>query len=345
MQQHIQTIVQHFFKKNSLYDVAEADLQQFTNDYPYAIIGQFLLAEKMRHENQDAFHDQALRTSLYFNNPAWLYWQLQEHPEANLEGLKAAITMTDEPIPEQEKVVVAYTEPATDDIAAIENKPAVSAPSFADPAMEHTAAIASQPAVEPTSTEQDISTAQPAEENKIIESKPAATEDFNSAVALAEAFSSKTEQPKQVEEKQDEEKQAPVQLQQATQPVINEIGFDPYHTIDYFASQGIKLKLEELAKDRLGQQLKSFTEWLRGMKRVGPAAINGAALDDTTQQAIQSIADTSNESKDIVTEAMAEVWVKQGNYRKAIAIYEKLSLQNPVKSPYFADRIQQLKAL
>ena len=308
MQQHIQSIVQHFFQKSSLHDVAEADLQQFTNDYPYAIIGQFLLAEKMRHDNQDAFHDQALRTSLYFNNPAWLYWQLQEHPEANLEGLKAAITMTDEPEPE-EKAVIAHTAPSTGDITAIENKTAPVL-NLSDPAEEHKAAIASQPV------------AQAIKEQKPAEQKTENKEEAQSAVALAEAAAAG-----------------------APQPVINEIGFDPYHTIDYFASQGIKLKLEELAKDKLGQQLKSFTEWLRGMKRVGPAAINGAALDDTTQQAIQSIADTSNESKDIVTEAMAEVWVKQGNYRKAIAIYEKLSLQNPVKSPYFADRIQQLKAL
>lgn len=319
MQQHIQTIVQHFFKENSLHDVAEADLQQFTNDYPYAIIGQFLLAEKMRHENQDSFHDQALRTSLYFNNPAWLYWQLQEHQEANLEGLKAAITMVDEP-PVEETKVVAETKPGTGEITAIENKPAegTTAPvvqksiSLEDPATGHIAAVGNQQSVK--------------QEAKVEEApkEAAKAEENTSAVALAEAVN------------------AP-----AAQPVINEIGFDPYHTIDYFASQGIKLKLEELAKDKLGQQLKSFTEWLRSMKRIGPAGINGAGaqLDETAQQAIQSIADTSIEGKDIVTEAMAEVWVKQGNYRKAIAIYEKLSLQNPVKSPYFADRIQQLKAL
>lgn len=294
-------------------------MQQFTNDYPYAIIGQFLLAEKMRHENQDSFHDQALRTSLYFNNPAWLYWQLQEHQEANLEGLKAAITMVDEP-PVEETKVVAETKSTTGEITAIENKPAeeTKAPvvqksiSLEDPAAGHIAAVGNQQSVK--------------QEAKVEEApkEAAKAEENTSAVALAEAVN------------------AP-----AAQPVINEIGFDPYHTIDYFASQGIKLKLEELAKDKLGQQLKSFTEWLRSMKRIGPAGINGAGaqLDETAQQAIQSIADTSIEGKDIVTEAMAEVWVKQGNYRKAIAIYEKLSLQNPVKSPYFADRIQQLKAL
>ncbi|NML23654.1 hypothetical protein HHL16_22430 [Pseudoflavitalea sp. G-6-1-2] len=293
MQQHIQTIVQHFFQKESLHEVAEAELQQFTSDYPYAIIGQFLLAEKMRHDNQEKFHDQALRTSLYFNNPAWLYWQLQEHPEANLEGLKAAITMSEEPLPGLQELT---TELSADEETEEEAPFTI------------TAAEATVIAAENVSLSEGVTREEP---------KPAAEATHTSAVALAEAVN-----------------QAPA----------NEIGFDPYHTIDYFASQGIKLKLEELAKDKLGQQLKSFTEWLRGMKRVGPAAIN-ALLDDSTQHAIQSIADNSNELKDIVTEAMAEVWVKQGNYRKAITIYEKLSLQNPVKSPYFADRIQQLKAL
>lgn len=287
MQQHIQTIVQHIFQKNNLHDVEEADLQQFASDYPYAIIGQFLLAEKMRTDNQESFHDQALRTSLYFNNPAWLYWQLQEHPEANLEGLKAAITMIDEPTIQEPQQSISLEDPAVSHVAA--------------------AATSSKPIEIP-----------------VVEIAKVTSEETNSSVvALAEAISA-----------------------QASQPVINEIGFDPYHTIDYFASQGIKLKLEELAKDKLGQQLKSFTDWLRSMKRIGPTALTGgAALDDTAQQAIQNIAETSNEAKDIVTEAMAEVWVKQGNYRKAITIYEKLSLQNPVKSTYFADRIQQLKAL
>lgn len=310
-------------------------MQQFTSDYPYAIIGQFLLAEKMRHENQESFHDQALRTSLYFNNPAWLYWQLQEHQEANLEGLKAAITMVDEP-PVEETKVVAEKEPGTGEITAIENKPAEEGPAFKaqssisleDPAAGHIAAVGKTQSVEqqiaPQPEAENTSGAQPDMESP-------------SAVALAEAF---TASPAASTD-------AAAAPSTPVQPVINEIGFDPYHTIDYFASQGIKLKLEELAKDKLGQQLKSFTEWLRSMKRIGPAGINGASaqLDETAQQVIQNIADTSIEGKDIVTEAMAEVWVKQGNYRKAIAIYEKLSLQNPVKSPYFADRIQQLKAL
>lgn len=125
-----------------------------------------------------------------------------------------------------------------------------------------------------------------------------------------------------------------------------ETAFEPYHTIDYFAALGIKLKPEELAKDKLGQQLKSFTDWLRSMKKVAPAQANDkeADMDDLTSKSIQKIANFSNEAKEIITEAMAEVWAKQGHREKAVAIYEKLSLLNPAKSHYFAARIDALKS-
>jgi hypothetical protein len=121
-----------------------------------------------------------------------------------------------------------------------------------------------------------------------------------------------------------------------------ELVFQSYHTIDYFASQGIKLKAEDLTKDRFGKQLKSFTEWLRSMKRVTPTAIS-EEMDEVSRHAIQQFASHSVEGKEAETEAMAEVWVKQGNIEKAIDVYSKLSLLNPAKRAYFAARIEQLK--
>ncbi|MGZ5135745.1 MAG: hypothetical protein ACXWCG_11365, partial [Flavitalea sp.] len=92
-----------------------------------------------------------------------------------------------------------------------------------------------------------------------------------------------------------------------------------------------------------GKQLKSFTEWLRSMKRLPQPAID-ANIDEATQASIQNIAEHSFEEKEIVTETMAEVWIKQGNKEKAIDTLEKLSLLNPSKSHYFAAKIEQLKA-
>jgi hypothetical protein len=120
--------------------------------------------------------------------------------------------------------------------------------------------------------------------------------------------------------------------------------FDPYHTIDYFASQGIKLRLEDFSRDKLGQQLKSFTEWIRSMKRL-PQQVAENSMNETDQSSIRRIAEHSVEEKEVLTESMAEVWVKQGNYEKARQIYRKLSLQNPSKSTYFAAKIDQLKVL
>lgn len=117
--------------------------------------------------------------------------------------------------------------------------------------------------------------------------------------------------------------------------------FEPYHTIDYFASQGIKLTREDLDKDRFGRQLKSFTEWLKSMKKIAPVATTEANPPD---QLIEKKAEASVVPSDVDTEAMAEVWLKQGNKEKAIAIYHKLSLQNPSKSHYFASLIEQIKA-
>ena len=59
------------------------------------------------------------------------------------------------------------------------------------------------------------------------------------------------------------------------QPLV----FEPYYTVDYFASQGIKNNIEEKPKDRLGQQLKSFTEWLKTIRQLPPQQIAAMNTD------------------------------------------------------------------
>ncbi len=115
----------------------------------------------------------------------------------------------------------------------------------------------------------------------------------------------------------------------------------PYHRVDYFDSQGIKLE-EEKANDKLGMQLKRFTDWLKQMKRVNTNTIE-LENDEAGETQVQHIAEHSNESKEIITEAMAEVLIKQGKPKQAIQIYEKLSFNNPSKSAYFAAKIEELK--
>jgi tetratricopeptide (TPR) repeat protein len=115
----------------------------------------------------------------------------------------------------------------------------------------------------------------------------------------------------------------------------------PYHRIDYFDSQGIKLDDKESA-DKLGTQLKRFTDWLKQMKRINPNPVD-LGTDQITESQVQNLAEHSNESEEILTEAMAEVLLKQGKPEQAIHIYEKLSFLNPSKSTYFAAKILELK--
>ncbi len=121
----------------------------------------------------------------------------------------------------------------------------------------------------------------------------------------------------------------------------SQLTFEPLHTIDYFASQGIRLSEADLTNDRLGQQVKSFTGWLKSMKKLHPGKL--PEQDEVIQQIIQSAAEVSNVESDVLTEAMAEVLVKQNKKEKAIEMYEKLSLMNPSKSAYFAAKIESLK--
>ncbi|MGV3596030.1 MAG: hypothetical protein ACO1NK_12330 [Sediminibacterium sp.] len=123
-----------------------------------------------------------------------------------------------------------------------------------------------------------------------------------------------------------------------------EIETERLHTIDYFASQGIKIDLSKIPQDKLTSQLRKFTDWLKQMKQVNNESSDLGTGSDL-EQAVALIAENSNESREVVTETMAEVLEKQGQLDKAIQLYIKLSFINPEKSAYFAAKIQQLKGI
>lgn len=119
--------------------------------------------------------------------------------------------------------------------------------------------------------------------------------------------------------------------------------FEPLHTTDYFASQGIKLSETTQAADRMGRQLKSFTEWLKTMKKVHPATLDKKASESPVDLAVQNMAEKSNMEEEVITESMAEVYLQQGKTQKAKEIYQKLSLLNPAKNAYFAAKLNEIQ--
>jgi len=55
--------------------------------------------------------------------------------------------------------------------------------------------------------------------------------------------------------------------------------------------------------------------------------------------------DSVKEHEDFFTETLAKIFIKQGNYSKAIYAYEKLILKYPEKIDYFAKKIEEIKKL
>jgi hypothetical protein len=134
----------------------------------------------------------------------------------------------------------------------------------------------------------------------------------------------------------------------------------PLYTEDYFAFQGIRLpeKVDDTKKPT-SAQVRSFTDWLRAMKRPG-GAVGAEAVHVQDKNRISSIYTVDEQAgissmvekmalesiqsgEEVITEAMAEIRARQGQRDKAIAIYEKLSLLNPEKSGYFAGKISEIQ--
>lgn len=117
------------------------------------------------------------------------------------------------------------------------------------------------------------------------------------------------------------------------------------HTIDYFASLGIKVDLANMPKDKLTTHLLKFTDWLKQMKQLDSGSVSQISSNPEREEAVAETAKNSNQPREILTEAMAEVLEKQGQLDKAIQLYIKLSFLIPEKSSYFAAKIEQLKGI
>jgi hypothetical protein len=117
------------------------------------------------------------------------------------------------------------------------------------------------------------------------------------------------------------------------------------HTIDYFASQGIKIDLSAIPQDKLTAHLRKFTDWLKQVKNTQATHSQDLGTSLEMEKAVAETAKNSNETREILTETMADVLEKQGQIEKAIQLYIKLSFINPEKSSYFAAKIEQLKGI
>lgn len=106
----------------------------------------------------------------------------------------------------------------------------------------------------------------------------------------------------------------------------------------------------------------SFSQWINQVNKTIPAELPKTPLtgDSLIEQFIKdeprikvkksgffnpvNMAKKSvQESDEFITETLARIYAKQGNYHKAIRAYQKLSLKFPEKTTYFAALIEELK--
>ena len=342
MTNQLDYIVEHLFRKKSLHDVPEQELKDFISAHTYFAAGHFLLAKKNGLGN-----GHVATTALYFNNAMWLEWLLQQ----DISQRSQEVPVVEEKIEEEDEYPeYKYNGQQETEHSDINNEINEPEPVFMQ-----------EPVDNPVEETDNRETLSDSELSNISQEELHNEERFDQVAENAQMEDANPDDQPEIsmestEESLSETNRIEASSEKVEKAVLNaltpakadaekvELAFEPYHTIDYFASQGIRLQQSDLSQDKFGKQLKSFTEWLRSMKKLPNAAIE-SNLDEASQRTIQNIAEHSVEGKEIVTETMAEVWIKQGNREKAIDILSKLSLQNPSKSHYFAAKIEQLKAL
>lgn len=306
MNSAIQQLVQSFLQKDDLQQCSVQELQQLAAKYPYSAAIHLLVAQKIKAEHQGSLPTEQPANDIYFHNPFWLDQLLNEKGTVSIKTKEKELLAAPEPIIEVIK------EEATIEIPA------------AIPVTEAVETATSYPAPETATLVEEVvmNTELKTEES------PAVVEEMEQQVVATSDEPAIKIHAFKIE---------PVDPANAT------LTFEPYHTVDYFASQGIKFSTDEKPKDKFGQQLKSFTEWLKTIKKVPATELSNAANNQLAEQKVEQLAEKSLTEGDVLTEAMAEVWAKQGNTAKAIITYQKLSLLNPSKSSYFAGLIEQLK--
>ncbi|HLI93053.1 MAG TPA: hypothetical protein VKU83_05575 [Puia sp.] len=345
----MQPAIHHLFQVSSIDGVTREQLEGMIEEYPCFGYGHFLLSRKLKATNSDQFLASAQRASLYFPNPFWLQWMLDYEPDATPPRTMPGRVTTGSPASPEPVETTGSAGQIIDESAAellmdsMEkakelreslqkiNEDFVARTGHPIPVRETGPEPAFQP--EPVREEWLEPAPEPAPESvPVTQDQPIRDEEL----------------PFVLDEREQASGAIPPVAEEPVRPAPSSPGetdtlFEPLHTIDYFASQGIRLTLEENPTDQLGRQLKSFTEWLRVMRRL-PQREKEIIPDRVAEQAVQDFAAHSIEGKEPVTETMAEVLLKQGMPERARLVYEKLSLLNPDKSAYFAAKIEQLNS-
>jgi hypothetical protein len=340
MSERIHALAQHLFGKATIEECDLSEVKGLANRYPYFASAQFLLLEKLKQEGSEEYNAQLQKAILYYPDPLEFQYFINSdrfYTEVNFDDHTSSATEAEDKfaIDEPKAPAVVEDEQNTQvfETAIIEDKELATGTIETEiPDQEPEPDREREAAIEPAVIEYQgpSSFGERETENEINDVIAGADNETGVSTSIESPGTQPGIEPGLLKDK-------------LNVPVKDTgISFEPFHTVDYFASQGIKISQEELPKDKFGKQVKSFTEWLKTMKRL-PATQLGTTVDAGTETKVQNMAQDSIHDANVWTEAMAEVWIKQGNRSKAIEVYNKLSLLNPSKRAYFATKIENLK--
>jgi hypothetical protein len=71
-------VLRYLTGSDNVDSIAVEDLQKLAEENPYFTVAQFLLTKKLKDQNNQSFLPQVQKTALYFSNPYWLHYQLEE---------------------------------------------------------------------------------------------------------------------------------------------------------------------------------------------------------------------------------------------------------------------------
>jgi len=333
--------------KNNLHETSVEALQSIINQYPYFPLAHFLLSKKLKQESSDGFVQQVQKTAVYFPNPYWLHYQLLQKEQATFVSplVTAALPIQeqttlpdiDEPFADvtEEDLTAQTTEPTPQESNLITEKS--NSDTYTAETIEHIVEQVEQheQAAPHLETKEDVAVGEVNDFNVKDEDELPPLDEEETKADVGGATLEPFQKLSEVLDEQVAEFKKPVEEDE--QLLVKP---EPYHTVDYFASQGIKL--DPQSQDNLDKKVRRFTDWLKQMKKISPTP-SDLGTDEAMETAVQHIAATSNEPKEVVTEAMAEVLLKQGKTEKAKEVYAKLSFLNPDKYTYFAAKIEALK--
>lgn len=91
-------------------------------------------------------------------------------------------------------------------------------------------------------------------------------------------------------------------------------------------------------QENSGKKFSLIEKFLEAQPKMPP-------IKEGENQAGENTNQQEEEHEELVTETLASIYAQQGYYKKAIQIFEKLSLKYPEKSTYFAGQIEKIKNL